>query len=212
MITDEESLGAEERIKQLLESEEDKRKELEEKKQELEKKKKELLVLEKQREGEIRESRKEIENQIEELAIEEKERFEEAEEMRRRREEAEASLEATIEREEREEGIPEVPEQQRGYGEVFKEIERGNPTFYDITNYNVQNRLESIAQRVVDQSLDTRDRVFIDNTRAAIESRQGNDFYKNRDTSNYMSKALQTIDSITKSTREREEKREDYHP
>lgn len=205
------TLSAEEKIKQLVESEEEKRKELEGKRKELEEKKKELSRLEEQRTKEILDARKEIEEKIGELAREEKERFKELEEIRRRREaENAASLEETVAEEEREGRISEVPEQ-RGYGEVIEEILQGAPNFYDITNYNVVNRLENLAREAGERPLSPSERTFIDNVRYHAERMQGNEFYKDKDRSEYMKHELEQIDRINRTIRERE-KPGDYHP
>jgi hypothetical protein len=212
MIINDKSLGAEEKIKQLVESEEAKRKELEEKKKELEEKKKELEQLESKRKQEINDTREKIEEQIEELATEEKQRFEELEELRRRREEA-ASLEEAVEEEEKKgriRGIREAP-QQRGYGEAVEEILRGNPTVYDITNYNVMNQLERIAREARERPLSAKERNFVDLVEQHAERMKDNDFYRNKDPANYMTRELDKIDQINRMIREKE-KPGDYRP
>ena len=212
VIENGDTLSAEEKIKQLVESEQEKRRELEDKKKELEEKKKELAELEKQREREISDARKEIEEKIEELTTEEKQRFEELEEIRRRREaETAASLEETVAEEEREGRARAVPEQ-RGYGQVIEEILQGTPGFYDITNYNVLNRLENIAREATERSLSSSERAFIDNVQYHAERMQRNEFYKDKDTSEYMKRELEHIDRIKREIREEREKPGDYHP
>nr|MCK4930274.1 hypothetical protein [Nanoarchaeota archaeon] len=211
MLTNDESLSAEEKIKQLVEFEEDKRRELEEKKQELEKKRKELEQLEKQGRREIENARKEIEEKIEELAFEEKQRFEELEELRRRREaEAAATLEETVAEEEREGRAQAVPEQRR-YGEAIEAVMQGTPTFYELTNYNVTNRLEGIAREATERPLTPSERTFIDNVQYHAERMQRNEFYKDKDTSDYMRRELEQIDRVNRAIREREKPGE-YHP
>jgi DNA repair exonuclease SbcCD ATPase subunit len=213
MIINDKSLGAEEKIKQLVDSEDAKRKELEEKKKELEEKKKELEQLEGKRKQEINDTRTKIEEQIEELAIEEKQRFEELEELRRRREAEAASLEETVEEEERKGRIRRVGEapQQRGYGEAVEEILRGNPTVYDITNYNVMNQLERIAREARERPLSTKERNFVDLVEYHAERMKDNDFYRNKDPANYMTRELDRIDQINRMARENEkEKPGDY--
>lgn len=205
MIVNDKSLGAEEKIKQLVESEEAKRKELEEKKKELEEKKKELEQLEGKRKQEINDTRAKIEEQIEELAVEEKQRFEEREELRRRKEEA-ASLEEAVEEEEKKgriRGAEEAP-QQRGYGEAVEEVLRGNPTVYDITNYNVMNQLERIAREARERPLSTKERNFVDLVEYHAERMKDNDFYRNKDPANYMTRELDKIDQINRMIREKE--------
>jgi len=211
MLIDDESLSAEEKIKQLVEFEKDKRRELDEKRAELEKKKKELERLEQQGRKEIEDARKEIEEKIEELAVEEKQRFEELEELRRRREAEAASLEETIAEEEREGRITEIPEQ-REYGEVIEEILRGTPGFYSITNYNVLNRLENITREAAQRPLTPSERSFIDNVQYHAERMQRNEFYKDKDTSEYMRRELEQIDRIKRIIREEREKPGDYRP
>ena len=210
MLINDDSISVEEKIKQLIEFEEEKRRELEKKKEELEKKKKELEELEKRGAQEIEEARKEIEEKIEELSLEEKKRFEELEELRRRREE-ERSLEEAIEEEEREAQVQEVPEQ-RAYGEVIEEILRGTPTFYDITNYNVMNRLEHIARAAGERPISDDERKFIELVQYHAERMQRNKFYREKDTSDYMRRELEKIDLINKEIRKREEKPGDYQP
>jgi hypothetical protein len=201
VITDDESISAEEKIKQLIELEEEKRKELDEKKQELEKKKKELEELEAKRKQEQEEARKEIEEKIEELTLEEKRRFEELEEIRRRREAEAASLEETVEGEERGGRIREVA-QQRGYGEAINEILRGNPTFYDITNYNVMNQLERIAAEAANRQLTPKEQEFVELVQHHAERLGRNDFYRDKDEANYLSRELAKIDQISKTAKD----------
>lgn len=211
MITDD-SVSAEEKIKQLVEFEQDKRKEVEQKKKELEEKQKELAQLEEQGQQEIKNARKEIEEKIGELKTEEKQRFEELEELRIRREaESAASLEETVEQEERAGRIREVPAAQRGYNEVIEEIMQGNPDFYDITNYNVVNRLENIASNAVDRPLTASERTFIDNVHYHAE-RVRESYQESRGTeSPYLKRELEQIDKINRMLREKEKPGE-YHP
>jgi len=212
MQTNEKSLSAEEKIKQLTELEKAKRKELEDKKKALEEQKKELEKLEVQRTIESAEAQKEIEEKIEELAVEEQERFQELEEIRRKREAESASLEQSIEEEEAKGRIRESP-RQRGYGEVIEEILQGNPTVYDITNYNVMNRLERLAQDVGTRSLTPSERSFVEIVQYHAQRLQENKFYREKDTNDYMRRELEKIDQINKMVREREKPRPgDYIP
>ncbi|MBU1198731.1 MAG: hypothetical protein KKF46_06425 [Nanoarchaeota archaeon] len=208
MVDTSDNLSAEEKIKQLVGFEQEKSKELKEKRKELEEKQKELEELEKQGKSEIENARAEIEEKIEELAIEEKKRFEELEALRRRREQ-EASLEETIAKEsqdgEREAFV------QKGYTAVFEEILEGRPGFYEVTNYNVVNRLEQIAQEAKDRSLTNEEQKFVDRIQYHAERMRGTEFYQQKDNSNYLSRELQQIDNINKSIRERD-KPKDYAP
>lgn len=210
MLTNEGSLSPEEKIKQLIEFEKDKRKELEAKKKELDEKKKELDQLETKRKKEIENARKEIENKIEELATEEKKRYEELEEIGRRREAASASLESTVEEEEKKGRVREVP-RQRGYGEAVEEILRGKPTVYDITNYNVMNQLERIAREVKERPLNTWERNFVELVEYHAQRMRENEFYRERDTNQYMNREIEKIEKIHRMIREKE-KPGDYHP
>ncbi|KYK27104.1 hypothetical protein AYK26_00190 [Euryarchaeota archaeon SM23-78] len=213
VLTDDESISAEEKIKQLVEFEEDKRKELDDKKKELEEKRKELEQLEKKGRREIEEARKEIEEKIEELALEEKQRFEELEELRRRREAEAATLEETIEEEERKGRVREVPEQRRGYIEAVEAVMQGAPSFYELTNYNVLSRLETIAREAAERTLTPSERSFIDTIQYHTEKLQRDEFYRNKDASDYMKRELEQIDRINRALREREKKGlGDYHP
>jgi hypothetical protein len=203
MIINQRGISAEERIKQLVDSEEAKRRELEEKKKELEAKKKELEQLEHKRKKEIAETRESIEEQIAELATEEKQRFEELEELRKRREQESASLEETVE-EEGKKGRARAAPAQKGYGEAVEEILRGNPTVYDVTNYNVMNQLERIARDARERPLTTNERNFVDLLEQNAERMKENDFYRNKDPNNYMTRELDKIDQINRLAREKE--------
>jgi hypothetical protein len=198
MPNEDNNLSAEEKIKQLLEFEDAKRKELKAKKKELEK---ELKKLEKKGKEEIIQARKEIEEKIAEVILEEKRRFEELEELRRRRD-AEASLEETV-AEEAGQGAAQEAQEHRGYGDIFEEILEGSPTFYDITNYNVVNRLENIARAAVERPLSPSERAFIDNVQYHAEKMQANAFYRDKDASAYMKKELEKIGQINKLAREK---------
>ena len=193
MLTNEKGLSAEEKIKQLIELEKSKR-------EELEAKKKELDQLESRRKKEIEDARKEIEDKIEELATEEKQRFEELEEIRRKKE-AESSLEEAVEEEERKGRIRETP-RQRTYGEIFEQIAGGNPTFYDLTNYNVINRLESIASEAGTRVLTNADKEFIQLVQYHAEKFGRDDFYKDKDESNYLARELAAIEQISKKAKD----------
>jgi hypothetical protein len=211
MQTDEKSLSAEEKIKNLLESEREKQKELEQKKSEFEKKKKELEELEAKRKKEISAAKEEVDEQIEELAFEEQKRFEELEEIRRRREaEAATSLEETVEEEEARQRPAQGP-RQRPYGDVMQEIMQGTPGVYDITNYNVMNRLERIAREASEQSLDQTDRNFVELVQTHALRMQANTFYREKDTSEYMKRELEKIDQINRALKERD-KPFNYNP
>ncbi len=210
MRTDEESLSPEEKIKQLIEVEEEKREQIEKKKQELEKKKKEIETLEEQNEQEIQEARRKINEELEELKAEEKERFEEEERLRRQREAEAASLEETIEEET---GASQAEQEAapRGYNEVFEEIRQGIPGFYELTNYNVVNRLESIAQEAGNRALTKDEQSFIETIQYHAERMGRDEFYKNKDQSNYLAKELAEIDHIKKKSREFAEMKSEYN-
>jgi hypothetical protein len=203
MQTDDKSISTEEKIKQLVEFEKEKRKELEQKKIDFEKKKKELEELETTRTKEISAAREELEEQIEELAVEEKKRFEELDEIRRKKEQEAASLEETIENEEGKVRAQEG-QRQRGYGEVIEQILRGNPGVYDITNYNVMNRLERIAREANERPLDQTERNFVELVQYHAQRMQANAFYREKDTSEYMRRELEKIDQINIALKERE--------
>ncbi|MBW2990459.1 hypothetical protein KY348_02010 [Candidatus Woesearchaeota archaeon] len=210
VITDNESLSAEEKIKQLVEFEEDKRRELDEKKKELEKKKKELEELETRGKIEIEDARKEIEEKIEELALEEKERFEELEEIKRRREaEQGVSLEETISEEEREGRIREAP-RTRGYGEALEEVMRGTPTFYDVTNYNVLNRLESIAGEAEHRPLTEKEAEFVKIAEYHIDKFKRDGEYQDR--AGYLAREQAEIDHIRKISKDANIMKGEYNP
>ncbi|MBN2459790.1 hypothetical protein JXB28_05890 [Candidatus Woesearchaeota archaeon] len=201
MAIDEENLSPEEKIKQLLGSEKEKREELEAKKAELDKKKKELEELEKKSTREIQATRKAIQEQIEEIASEEKQRFEELEEIRRKRELEAQSLEEAITEEEEKGNIPQGPVP-RGYGDAINQVLAGNPTFYDITNYNVMNQLEQIASQAANRAMTEQERAFVELVQYHAERFGRDDFYKDKDESNYLARELAKVDQISKSAKD----------
>ncbi|MBN2052700.1 hypothetical protein JW756_04305 [Candidatus Woesearchaeota archaeon] len=210
-MAEDDDISAEERIKKLQAWEKAKRKELEDKKKELEEKKKELEQLETKSKKEIEKAREKIEEEIEEIALEEKRKFEELEEARKRKEAEERSLEGAIAEEENKGRVREVP-QQRGYGEVIEEILRGNPTVYDITNYNVMNQLERLAVDALKRSLTSTERSFVDLVQYHAERMKQSEFYASKDPDNYITRELKKIDQINRSIRERAEQTGDYRP
>jgi len=206
-----EDISAEQKIKKLQDWEKAKRKELEDKKKELEEKKKELEQLETKSQTEIEKAREEIEEQIEEIALEEKRRFEELEEIRKKKEAEARSLEEAINEEEGKGRIREVP-RQKGYGEAIEEILRGNPTVYDLTNYNVMNQLERLAADALKRPLSTTERSFVDLVQYHAERMRQNEFYTGKDPNDYINRELKKIDQINRSIRERAEQTGDYRP
>jgi len=201
MQTNDKSLSAAEKIKQLLESERVKGKEVEQKKKELEEKKKEIEQLEKKRKKETATANEEIEEQIEEITTEEKIRYEELEELRRKREAEESTLEEAVEQGERNKDAAaqatQAP-QVRGYGELIQEIIQGNPTFYDITNYNVMNRLEEIAAGAASRPLTPAEKTFVEMVQYHVERFGKSDFFKGKDEANYLAREMAKIDHISK--------------
>jgi len=209
MAIDDENLSPEEKIKQLLELEKAKRQELEAKKAELEKKKKELDELETKRARETQETRKAIQEQMEEIASDEKQRFEDLEEIRRKKEQEEQSLEGAIEEEEKKGNIPQGP-LPRGYGDAINQILTGNPTFYDITNYNVMNQLERIAGEAANRPMTEQEKAFIELVQHHAERFGRNDFYKDKDEANYLARELAKVDQISKAAKESSEMKKLY--
>jgi hypothetical protein len=200
MLDSDDEIGPEEKIKKILEAEQNKLKELEEKKQELDKKKKEIEALEQQRKSEIANGRKRIEAQIEEISLKQKRNFELLEEIRRKKEQGEKSLEEQVEG-----GISGAAEKgaplPKGYGDAINEIIKGRPGFYDITNYNVMNRLEQLASEASSRSLSKAEKDFIETVQYHAEKMNRNDFYRDKDESNYLSRELAKIDFINKMTK-----------
>ncbi|MBN1792087.1 hypothetical protein JW826_00150 [Candidatus Woesearchaeota archaeon] len=204
MHLDEEGLSAEEKIRQLIESEESKRKDLDEKKKELEAKKREIEELEKTRNKEMSAARKAVQDQIEELETEERRRYKELEEIRKRKEEEAASLESLI----GEEGTAkkEAAPKMRGYGEVIEEVMRGQPGFYELTNYNVMNRLESLAGEAQSRPLTENEREFVAMVEYHAKNLSKDDFYKDKQGAQYLKQELARVDFINKTMKKDREK------
>ncbi len=88
---------------------------------------------------------------------------------------------------------------------------QGNPNFYDITNYNVVNRLENIAKDAVDRPLSATERAFIDNVHYHAE-RVKNSYQEGGGAeSPYIKRELDQIDRIKRMSRDREKPGE-YQP
>jgi hypothetical protein len=210
ILNDDEGISAEEKIKQLIDLENLRRKELDEKKADFEKKKKELEALEDKQKKETASTRKKIEEKIEELAQEQKQRFDELEEIRKKREEESLSLEKQVELE----SGKSAPEKEtlRGYGDAIDEILRGKPGFYEVTNYNVMNRLESIADEAGNRPLSQTEKNFLDVLQYHAEQLNKDDFYKNKEGANYLKRELAKIDLINKTIKDRENQPGDYQP
>jgi hypothetical protein len=191
------SISAEEKIRQLVELEKNKRKEIEDKKQELEKKKKEVEELEKARRREIADARQELDEEIDELVQEQKKDFEEIEEVKRKREAP--SLEEKVGG-----GKPEEPKF-KGYGDAISQVMQGRPGFYDVTNYNVMNRLEEIAGESQKRPLTKNELEFVHILEYHAKSLARDDFYKDKEGATYLKKELAKIDMINKMAKKNSE-------
>jgi hypothetical protein len=185
------AVSAEERIKQLIDLEKNKRKEIEDKKKELEKKKKEVEELERAGNKQIQDARKEIDAQIEEIFTEEQKRFEEEETLTRRRRD-QKSLEEKLG------GASEEAPKFKGYGEAIEQVMRGTPNFYNITNYNVVNRLESLASEARNRPLTDAEKDFVQIVEYHAKHLSKDDFYKDHQGAVYLKQELAKIDSINK--------------
>lgn len=206
------NISAEEEIKELLESEKGTKKELDEKKAELEKKKKELEELEKKKEKEIASNRMRISQKMEELASDERRAFEELEELKKKRAEQAKSLEEEIGGGKGEEKKPEQQQATRGYGDAIQEILQGKPNFYDMTNYNVMNRLEQLATTASSRQLNETEKTFVEMVQYHASQLSKNDFYRDKQGANYLRKELAEVDFINKQLKKREQEERDYNP
>jgi hypothetical protein len=202
MAIDDNDISTEEEIKNLVQLEGSKRKELDEKKAELEKKKKEIEEFEKQQVQEIINTRKRISEKIEELEVEEKEAFEETEELRKKRESQARSLEEEIEKTDI---TPQEEPVMRGYGDILDELKEGKQGFYELTNYNVLNELERIAGEAENRPLSDNEKNFIDIIQYHADKLQNDNFYKNKDSANYLRRELAEIDFINKMSKKHQE-------
>jgi len=190
-------VSAEERIRQLQAAEAKRRKELEEKKQELEKKKKELDDLEKSSQKEIANAQKEIREQIEELVTEEREQYQEDEKKKRTKDE---NLEEKV--------GPEKLEHEgefKGYGDAIERVMHGNTDMYSLTNYNVVNRLESLADEARSRPLTKEEREFVKVVEYRAKELSRDDFYRNDPGQENLKKELDQITFINKMTHKKSE-------
>jgi hypothetical protein len=191
------AVSAEEKIRQLIEEETTKRSEIAQKKQELEKKRKEVEALEKQRTQEIKDARKEVQSKIEELVLEERKNFEEQEELKRRREEQ--SIEGLEEKITAQEVTSTgTAVQVKGYAEAISELMAGKSSFYNVTNYNIINRLESIATQATNRPLTKDEEEFVRIVEYHATNLSQDDYYKDKQGINYLKKELAQIDFINK--------------
>ena len=188
-------VSAEERIRQLIEAEDSKRKEIDQKKAELEKKKKEVEELESAGKKQIAQARKKLDEEIEELVSAEKRSFEESESARiKRDEQGQASLEETV----GPTSSAQAPSQMRAYGEAIEHVLRGSPGFYDLTNYNVMNRLESLAAEAASRPLTKAEQEFVGIVEYHARSLANVESYQEREGSAYIRQELSRIDFINK--------------
>ncbi|MBN2142699.1 hypothetical protein JW711_05210 [Candidatus Woesearchaeota archaeon] len=195
-------ISPEEKIKQLVQ-------EREEKKRALEKKKKELEDLEKEEVKERRAAEEEIAEQMEEMASDERQRLEEEEEARKKRHTREEGLEGMVgEEEERATPLASTP---RGYGAAIEEVMRGAPGFYEVTNYNVMNRLESLATQAQNRPLTDEERQFVSVIEYHATQMAQDDHYKDRGGMSYLRKELAKIDVINKQIKEEKDSERKMH-
>ena len=82
------------------------------------------------------------------------------------------------------------------HGDVFEEIMQGTPGFYEITNYNVANRLEQIANEAGNRPLTEKEKQFIEIVQYHAERLGRDDFYKNKFTRENITAALRIVNLI----------------
>lgn len=202
------NITVKEKIKKFESFKESKEKEVEDKKAELKKKKeeleKELKDIEKEGNTEIAKAKEDLKETIKELYTQEKQVFEELERLKKRKKEEE--LEEVINNEEINENIKIA----KGYDQTIKEVLEGKTDFYSITNYNVLNKLEEIASKVSNNQLSKEESEFIKIIEYHAEKLGKDDFYKNKDSSQYLSRELAKIDYIHKKAKEENLMKNDY--
>lgn len=203
------TISNEEKIKELIGQESLKRSEIQKAKEELEKKKKEIELLEKKKIDEISAARKEIQSKIEEMVIEEQKDYLEQEELRNKKEKNITKLEEKIDTTNQQTTTSNI----RSYGDAINEVLRGQPTFYNLTDYNVINRLELIAKEAATRPLTTEESAFVNVVRYEAASMIQNQDYNSRQGANYLRQELRQIDRIVTLSKQRDDemRKTDYN-
>jgi hypothetical protein len=182
----------------------DKKADFEKQKEEFEQKKKDLEDFEKKSAEEIADAKKDVDSKIEQLVVEEKKRFELEEQMHIR------SRETTP--------LEEVVEEAQGtrpanrpvnYTDAVDSVLGRNPTFYDITNYNVTNRLEQLAGTARQRPLTEKEREFVEIVSYHAQSLSQDDYYKDKQGANYLRQQLAQIDFINHMAKKDQERKYD---
>ena len=183
-------LPPEERIKRLKQLEAEKKKELEEKKREIEELEKKAKEEEEEHLKELQEAEQLMQDSIEDLQEEEERAFEELQAFSRENPEAEISLDDMVEKEE----IKKVPDQAI-YGKQLEEIkDAGN--FYEVTNYNVVQAVDSLAQKAIYEGLTFQEQESLRSLKSNLDRIAGNEEYQKKDQVNYMSRLSQRLGEI----------------
>ena len=182
----------------------DKKAEFEKQKEEFEQKKKDLEEFEKKSAEEIADAKKDVDSKIEQLVVEEKKRFELEEQMHIKSREATA-LEDRVDGEE---GTRPAT-RPVNYTEAIDGVLGRNPTFYDITNYNVTNRLEQLAGTARQRPLTEKEKAFVEIVAYHAGTLSQDDYYKDKQGANYLRQQLAQIDFINNMTKKEQEK--DYN-
>jgi hypothetical protein len=150
-----------------------------------EKKKKELKELEEKIKREAKDIDSEIVQALSELSIEEQKVFLEAQKKSKSKSD---SLEGSVDGED------------SNYSLVQKVVQKQNLDFYELTNYNIYNRVREITRRADEGQLNREDRLFIEGLAYNLNKIQENDSYqsKDQDRGNYLSRTATLIDKLDK--------------
>ena len=188
-------LPPEERLKKLKQIEEERKKELETKKKELEDLQKKAEEEEEQHKKEIEEAEKLIRESIEDLQEEEEKLFKELERARRQQQEEQEEGPSLEDMVEKEQARPEPKSDI--YGKILEEMKQG-AGFYEVTDYNVMNAVDHLAQKSAYENLSFQEQESLRNLKKNLERVQENPYYAQKDSSNsnYLEKLNQTISQI----------------
>lgn len=167
--------------------------------QRAEQRKKELEDLERKKKEEVEKELAEFENTIRELYEEEEQKFREEEE-KKKKQEAEArnnSLEETLEESAHSQNIPVSANENYMNPALFSG--RGNVDVYDLTNYNIYNKIKELSSKADASDITSEERNFLSGVSYHINRIQREQAYtSSQDPQGYISRTSGLIKEMEK--------------
>jgi len=166
-------------------------------KQKEEARKKELKGLEEKKKKEIEDIESQLVNAVREIRDEDEEHFKKEEQKKRKETERERSLEESVE-EEAPRGNATQSQGNSTYISDALTTPGANVNLYDVTNYNVYNRVKELVQKADSGFISDQERNFLSTVSYHIDRMRREDMYKSSDSSGYLGRTSSLLEKLDK--------------